>query len=126
MNKVLYLSVGSVLGGLLRYYFGGFVQRAFDSTFPYGTLAVNLSGCFLMGLFSAYANGRLALDSPSRLLFMVGFCGAFTTLSAFMFEADSLIKSGQVFGAFLNLFLTVVAGFFLFRIGVGLGEVLSH
>ena len=122
--KLLLLAVGGVAGTFARYLLAGAVYNALGTGFPYGTLAVNLIGCFLIGFLAALAEGKLLLGPSARLLLMVGFCGAFTTFSAFMLETANLMRSGETGRAFLNVFSSVAAGFFLFRLGVSLAEIL--
>jgi CrcB protein len=124
MIKILSLVVGSVAGGLARYYMAGSAHRFFGPTFPYGTLIVNLTGCFLIGFLSALAEGKFAMSQNLKLLLMVGFCGAFTTFSTFMLETGNLMKDGEALRAFMNVFLSFVIGFILFKAGVALGELI--
>ena len=122
MTNVLCVAIGSVAGGLARYYFGGFIQRLSGSSFPYGTMAVNLAGCFVIGFIAAIAGDRLPLSAPARVLLITGFCGAFTTFSAFMVETDFLFRSGHPGAAFLNILISLAAGFAVFRFGEFLGK----
>ncbi len=90
-----YIAIGSALGGVSRYLLGGMVQRVFDTTFPAGTLVVNLTGSFLLGLFL-----RIALDTPAltpelRAFLTIGFCGGYTTFSTFSYETVALLKDGE-------------------------------
>lgn len=122
MNRWVSLCAGSVAGGVSRYLLAGLVYRGLGTAFPYGTLAVNLLGCLLMGLFDALAVERFLLGPDRRLLLMTGFCGAFTTLSTLMFETSNLARDGQTLRAFANVALTVTLGFVLFRLGALLGR----
>jgi fluoride exporter len=115
--KILYLILGSAAGGLARYYLAGTVYRVAGSGFPYGTLAVNLAGCFLLGLLAGLAEDKLLLGPDARLLLMIGFCGAFTTFSTFIFETDGLLREGEWLSALLNVAASIVFGFVLFRGG---------
>ncbi len=124
MTKFLALAAGSLAGGFARYFLAGFVYRVFGASFPYGTMAVNLIGCFLIGFFAVLAEDKFLLGPTGRLLLMVGFCGAFTTFSTFMLETANLLKDGQTLQAFLNVALSVVAGFMVFRLGVLLGDLI--
>ena len=124
MTKILVLAIGSLAGGFARYYLAGFVYRVCGTTFPYGTMAVNLIGCFLIGLFSSLAEEKFLIGPEGRLLLMVGFCGAFTTFSTFMLETANLIKAGESWLAFTNVVVSVAAGFIVFRVGILLGEVI--
>ena len=122
MVKWFNLAVGSVIGGYARYLLAGFVHHIFGAAFPYGTLVVNLIGCFLIGLLAALAEEKFLLGPDARILLMVGFCGAFTTFSTFMLETGNLIRDGEMIRAFLNVMASVVIGFLVFRLGVLLGE----
>lgn len=118
------LAVGGVAGTFARYLLAGAVYSVLGAGFPYGTLVVNLSGCFLIGFLASVAEEKFFLGPSARLLLMIGFCGAFTTFSTFMLETANLIKNGETFRAFLNVLLSVIVGFFVFRIGVFLAEIL--
>lgn len=122
--KWLWLIFGGILGTVARYLFSGAIYRIFGSSFPYGTLAVNMLGCFLIGIFAAFSDKKIFFDPNMRLFLMIGFCGAFTTFSTLILESANLIKSSQAWLAFLNIVLSVVFGFFVFWIGFILGEVI--
>ena len=122
--KIIALAIGSLAGGFARYYLAGAVYRILGTTFPYGTLAVNLTGCFLIGLFSVLAEERFLIGPNGRLLLMVGFCGAFTTFSTFILETSHLMKDGETLQTLLNITLSVIAGFLVFRMGMLLGELI--
>lgn len=124
MAKIAALALGSLLGGFARYYLAGFIYRVFGALFPYGTLVVNLLGCFLIGFFSALAEEKLSLGPNARVLLMVGFCGAFTTFSTFMLETANLIRDGQTIFALLNVTASVALGFLVFRLGMLAAEIL--
>jgi len=97
--------------------------RVFGSGFPYGTFFVNIIGCLIVGFLVSFSERKLFLDTNLRLLLMVGFCGAFTTFSTFILETANLIKDGEAARAFLNVFVSVVLGFIVLRIGILLGEI---
>ena len=124
MGKIVALALGSLAGGFARYFLGGFVYRVTGTTFPYGTLAVNLIGCFLIGFFSSLSEEKLLLGPNARMLLMVGFCGAFTTFSTFMLETANLMKGGEFFHAFLNVAVSIILGFLMFRFGMLLAELI--
>ncbi len=119
----LALALGSLAGGFARYYLAGFIYRIAGTRFPYGTLIVNLLGCFLIGLFAALSERKLLLNPESRMLLMVGFCGAFTTFSTFMLETSNLLRDGEAWRALLNILVSVTAGFLIFRLGAFIGKV---
>ncbi|HNV85898.1 MAG TPA: fluoride efflux transporter CrcB [Candidatus Omnitrophota bacterium] len=124
MKKILAIAIGSLTGGFARYYLAGAAYRVFGTSFPYGTFAVNLLGCFLIGLLSCLAEKKFLVGPEMKLLLMIGFCGAFTTFSTFMLETSNLMKDGETLRAFLNVLFSVAGGFLLFRLGVLLGEII--
>jgi CrcB protein len=124
MKTILVLCASGALGTLARYSLSGLVYRIFGSRFPYGTLAVNLLGCLLLGFLATLAEVRLALTPSMRLFLMIGFCGAFTTFSTLIYESFNLIRDGQTVSAFMNLMITVILGFMLFRVGMLIGELI--
>ena len=122
MNQWVCLIIGGSAGTLLRYVLSGwFLQRA-GTAFPYGTLTVNLTGCFLIGFLTVFLEARGPLSAEARLLLIAGFCGAFTTFSTLIFEFYELIRSGDLLKAFLYAGISFVAGFFLFCAGVWLAQ----
>lgn len=118
------LVVGTLAGGVARYVLAGAVYQVVGTRFPYGTLAVNLSGCFLIGLLNSLAESKFLLGPNARVMLMIGFCGAFTTLSTLMLETSNLMKDGETVQALTNVAATIILGFLLFRLGEVLGEVL--
>jgi len=124
MLKFLNLVIGGAAGTIARYLLAGTVYKYLGTSFPYGTLVVNASGCFILGILAALADKKFVLGPDARLLLMIGFCGAFTTFSTLIFESDSLVRNGQAMKAFSNILISVVLGFILFRIGSLLGEII--
>ncbi len=118
------LIIGGAAGTLARYALTGTIYSVFGSRFPYGTFFVNILGCFLIGFLAAVMEEKFQLSSNMRLLLMVGFCGAFTTFSTFMFETVALMKDGAMLRAFTNVVGSVLVGFFCLRIGYILGELI--
>lgn len=90
-----YVAVGSALGGVARYLLGGWVQRLAGGVFPWGTLLVNLSGSFLLGLIARYAIESAALSAEVRTFLTLGFCGGYTTFSTFSWETARLLEDGD-------------------------------
>jgi len=124
MVKFINLIVGGAIGTIARYSLGGFVHRFTGMNFPYGTFIVNMCGCFLIGFLATLADKKFLLGSDVKLLLMIGFCGAFTTFSTLIFESDNLLRSGELAKAFLNIFLSILVGLIVYRIGSFLGESL--
>jgi len=123
MLKFINLIIGGALGTVSRYVLGGFVYRSFGTGFPYGTLAVNLLGCFVIGFLTGLVEKKFMFGTDVRTFWMIGFCGAFTTFSTLIFETDGLIRDGQILRASINIVASVVFGFVLFRIGASIAEV---
>jgi CrcB protein len=124
MAKYVELVIGGSIGTISRYLLGGFVYGILGTSFPYGTLAINLSGCFIIGFLSTMAEEKFLLGSNVRVMLMIGFCGAFTTFSTLILETNNLVRDGEMVRAFMNLFISVLAGFILFRIGVLAAEII--
>jgi len=118
MNQWICLILGGTAGTLLRYAVSGWALQRAGSVFPFGTLTVNLSGCFLAGFLTVMIESRWPLSANARLLFITGFCGAFTTFSALILEFYGLIRNGDLPRAFLYAGLSFAAGFFLFCAGI--------
>ncbi|HET9512405.1 MAG TPA: fluoride efflux transporter CrcB [Gemmatimonadales bacterium] len=92
---VLLVAAGGAVGAVLRYGLSGLVQGRTGPVFPYGTLAVNVVGCLLMGVISELAESRGALEPGTRALITVGVLGGFTTFSAFGNETLNLLRDGE-------------------------------
>ncbi len=91
-QRILWLSIAGALGTLARYGLGCFVQRLHESSFPWGTIFVNLLGCFLFGLVFSLAEERFLISGQSRLIILTGFMGAFTTFSTYAFETSQMFQ----------------------------------
>jgi len=124
MNKWLILSVGGIIGTIARYLVGTWVPGVAGAGFPYGTLAINLSACLLIGVFQSLGASRGLLSPDARLFLMTGFCGAYSTFSTLILESSNLAADGEMFRAMANYLGSGVAGFLLFRVGVYLGAII--
>ena len=102
-----YIAVGSAIGGVSRYLFGGVIQRLAGGTFPVGTLVVNITGSFLLGSILRYAIDTPTLTPELRALLTVGFCGGYTTFSTFSYETVALMEDGEWSRATLYVALSV-------------------
>ena len=113
------LIVGGALGTLSRYLLSIFLLNRYGGIkFPFSTFAVNLIGCFLMGFFVLLHEEKRLFAPWMSVFLMSGFCGAFTTFSAFAFDTSALLRDGDSFGALVNVVASVVLGFLLFRTGI--------
>lgn len=108
MNNLLAIALGGALGAVMRYLTSTNVHRLFGTSFPYGTLTVNVVGSLLMGFISILLLERLLLPDYWRAIIMIGFLGAFTTFSTFSIETFNLIQAGQHAKALLNMSTNLV------------------
>lgn len=121
----LYLAAGGVLGTVARYALGGWVQGWAGSWLPWGTLAVNLLGSFLLG-FAVRALQALATSAELRILLTVGFCGAFTTFSTYSFETLALLQAGAWGRAATYALGSVALGLVAMALGLASASLLTR
>jgi CrcB protein len=115
---VLFVALGGALGSVLRYLLGTWTQVLTKSIdFPYGTLAVNLLGCFVIGFLAQLAEARGAFTSETRVLVFVGILGGFTTFSSFGNETVNLLREGGTLNALANVGANVIFGLLLVWLG---------
>ena len=95
LKDILVISVGAIFGANARWVISRYLAKIIGPVFPYGTLAINVAGSFIVGFFVVWSTQRVLLDPRWRLLIVVGFCGAFTTFSSFAFETMAYFEQGQ-------------------------------
>ncbi len=122
MLQIFAIASGGALGALGRFWVSTGVYRVLGRDFPWGTLAVNTLGSFLMGLLFALFIDRLAAGPEVRAAVLVGFLGAFTTFSTFSIETLALIEEGYLGRAFLNMWVSVLICLLACWVGVLLGR----
>lgn len=116
--NLLLIGFGGAFGSITRYLTSTWVQTASGSLdFPYGTLTVNLAGCFIIGLLAQLAETRGIFTSETRLLVFTGVLGGFTTFSSFGNETLNLARSGNTANAFINIGANVIFGLLAVWIG---------
>jgi fluoride exporter len=110
MQMYLWIWVGSGFGGILRHFITGTVNTALGGTFPWGTVIVNITGCFVIGFFSALTgpDGRIVASTTTRQFVMTGICGGYTTFSAFGLQTITLAQEGKWLQAGGNVAASVV------------------
>jgi CrcB protein len=121
---MLLIAVAGALGTLARYELSGMVQRLSGGHLPWGTLVVNVSGCFLFGAIWALANERTVISKETGLVMLGGFMGAFTTFSTFIFDTGGFVRDAQWLLATGNLLLQSVVGLVSLFVGVLAGRLL--
>ncbi len=118
MDTIIWVGTGGFLGSVLRYLVSGAVQQLSGSlNFPYGTLAVNVIGCLLIGFLSQLVEMRGVLNTEARLLILTGVLGGFTTFSTWSNETMNLLRGGQTGLALVNVGGSIVLGLFAVWVG---------
>ena len=108
---VLWVGLGGFVGSSLRFVISGWVHRLpGTSSFPFGTLVVNVVGCLLLGFLGGWAEHRQVLTPPTRLFLMIGVLGGFTTFSTFAYETLAFAHGADVGRALANIGMQVVLG----------------
>jgi len=108
LNGMMWVAFGSVFGGIARFWLSGFVARRVGETFPWGTMVINVSGAFLIGMLAASAAGHGTFAAVRPWQFAVtGFLGCYTTVSSFSLQTLSLARDGETPLAALNLVLSL-------------------
>lgn len=120
--KALLIGLGGLLGTLGRYWLAGLVGERYGESFPLGTLAVNLVGCFLAGLLFYLMQERWLVSQTLRAVVMIGFLGGFTTFSAYGLQTFTLLRDGQFAFAALNLLLSNALGLLMVWAGYTLAK----
>jgi CrcB protein len=123
-QKLFYLGLAGAAGTIARYWLSGIVQKSIAAEFPFGTAAVNIVGCLLFGLFWAFTENRLSISPQTRMIIFVGFFGAFTTFSSFMFESSQLLDESQWLWASGNIVLQNVLGLICVVTGLAIGKLI--
>ena len=119
--QYFFVAVGGALGAIARFALNVFLQR--DIAFPWGTLSANLLGCLVMGAVahlvatSVWFNEAGIVPDQYRLLFAIGFCGSFTTLSALVMELHTMLQRSELLSSFAYLMATIIGGFACFYAG---------
>jgi fluoride exporter len=122
--KYVLVGVGGCLGSILRFWVGSYIGSRMGTRFPYGTLVINITGSFLIGLVFALLTTRTHWSSNWRYLIPIGFIGGYTTFSSFEYETLRTIQDGQIGLGFLYVALSVVVGFVAVWVGVMAGRAI--
>jgi CrcB protein len=115
-----YLAVGGAgfVGSIARYAVATLCARLFGTAFPVGTFIINISGSFFLGWFLTLIGGRLSVSDTTRLAIAVGFTGAYTTFSTYMYESSELLRDGSEIKAVVNLLGSLLVGLLAVRLGM--------
>ena len=123
MQLYLLIGLGGALGSMLRYFLNGVISNRLGETFPWGTLAINVTGSFVIGVIATLTGtgGRWFASPETRFFLMTGICGGYTTFSSFSLQTLNLALGGEWLGAGMNILLSVV----LCLLGVWAGHGLA-
>ena len=117
LKSLLIVGTGSFIGGAMRYLLSTYMKNICSQGFPWGTLAVNLLGCFLFGIFFAIFSKNSSTYSTLYLLLTTGICGGFTTFSTFANESVQMLQGGNVVGFAGYIAASVIFGLALMALG---------
>jgi fluoride exporter len=120
--RLALIAIFGAIGTVLRYGLQGLVQIRVGGTFPYGTLLINLTGCFFLGLIGQFTLNRIVIPPDWRVAIAVGFFGGYTTFSSFGWETAKMLEDGEWLRASTYIGASVVAGLLLSVAGVRLAN----
>ena len=123
LKTLVFIGTGSFMGGIARYITAKVVQNSIASSFPFGTMVVNLAGCILIGLIYGLSERTNLINDEWRIFLTVGFCGGFTTFSTFANENMTLLRDGNFFYFALYTGLGVFLGLVAVFLGNGLAKL---
>ncbi len=124
MQKIILIGLAGLIGTLCRYWLSGLVARQFGETFPWGTLVVNVLGCFLAGSLFYLMEERFQVSPTLRTIIFIGLLGGFTTFSSFGLQTFTLLREGEFALATLNVTLSNVLGLLMLWAGYSLVKAL--
>lgn len=128
MKEIMIVAFGGSIGAVCRYLVGNWTLARFGAGFPYATLIVNVTGCFIIGFFMNIISEKMLesqlFNSYARLLIATGFLGALTTFSAYSYETFLLIERGNVTLAFYNTAANLIVGFFSTWLGMNMARLI--
>jgi CrcB protein len=120
--RYLLVAIGGGTGALARYVAASAIMTRFGGRFPLGTLAINVTGSFLIGFLMTMLTERFQLDPQWRLLLVVGFLGGYTTFSSFEWETFAAVRDGALWTGMLNVVSSIVVGYVAVWLGVMLAR----
>lgn len=124
MQKIILIGFAGLVGTLCRYWLSGLVARQYGETFPWGTLIVNVVGCFLAGSLFYLMEERFLVSPTLRTVILIGLLGGFTTFSSFGLQTFTLLREGEFALAALNVTLSNFLGLLMLWMGYSLAKAL--
>ena len=128
MITYLWIALGGALGSVARFALSGAVARIVGETFPWGTIIVNITGCFVIGLLAVATGpeGRVLTPPDVRQFLLIGVCGGYTTFSSFSLQTLNLMRGGEIAAAAGNIAVSVIACILAVWIGAVAGQALNQ
>jgi len=123
--RVLFIGLAGLVGTLCRYWLSGVLARRYGETFPAGTLAVNVAGCFFIGFLFYMLQERYLVGQTARTVVLVGFLGGFTTFSSYGLQTFTLLRDGEFAYAAANVGASNLLGLLLVWGGYALAKLLG-
>ena len=117
LKSIFIVGIGSFIGGAIRYIISTLMKTSCNTFLPWGTLAVNLIGCFIIGALYALFSKHTSTSNSLFLLLTTGFCGGFTTFSTFANESLQMLQNGNIGGFITYILLSLIAGLALVALG---------
>jgi CrcB protein len=117
---MVYVAVGSLIGGVGRFLAQEYIQKRMESVLPYGTFYVNVVGCFMIGVIAGLAERGNWLSPQARIFWATGICGGFTTFSSFINESHMLLQQGAMGEALVYVAASIVFGLLATTLGIWL------
>ncbi len=124
MREFLIAGLGGFIGSALRYWTSVLSYQFFGQEFPYGTLIVNIIGCFLIGLLMTIFEERFLVSPNLRIFLTIGILGGFTTFSTFSYETVALLKEGSYLIGFENIIFSLVGCLAATTVGILIGRLI--
>lgn len=123
MINILIVGIGGFIGSIARYLLGGWIHRLLNNAwFPYGTLVINICGCFIIGFLNGLSESSGVFSPETRLFIFIGILGGFTTFSSFGYETFALFRDGEWLASIANITLQIILGL----CAVWFGNVISR
>ncbi|MCI0446883.1 fluoride efflux transporter CrcB [bacterium] len=124
MRELLIAGLGGFIGSALRYWTSILSYRFLGQEFPYGTLIVNITGCFLIGLLMTIFEERFIVNPGLRIFLTIGILGGFTTFSTFSYETIALLREGSYFVGFENIIFSLAGCLAATTVGILIGRLI--